>query len=233
MLQLNFLLAQVNSKDHVPFQAATKLSPTYKVEPQPQLPSKAKIESVETSLHKEREKLRSKFNLHQVELHAISDRIAQRGEYFDYPSLKQLQSLGKDYAYFEGMELHMIKYAPRSPQKGVLVPELWFTQDDEAQIIKATRGVNDARLTRNSVEVPTQGIRKIVVRSTDTHVVELKFYAAARDPILVCKTREDDNHSEENTTLIRESTEIVGYYGYHDRDGGLMGFGLIGYDHPE
>ena len=132
------------------------------------------------------------------------------------------------------MELHKIKYAPRSPEKGVLVPELWFTQDDESQIIKATRGVNDARLTRYSVEVPAQGIRKVVVRTTDSYVVELKLYAAAREPLLVCKTRNDKDHhlSVEKTTLIGDSTEIVGYYGYHDRDGGLMGFGLIGYDHP-
>jgi hypothetical protein len=138
--------------------------------------------------------LRSKFGLYQIELHPISDRTAQRGEYFEYPSMKQLQSIGKDYAYFSVTELHKIKYAPRSPEKGVLVPELWFTQDDESQITKATRGVNDARLTRYSVEVPAQGIRKVVVRTTDSYVVELKFYAAAREPLLVCKTRNDKDH---------------------------------------
>ena len=75
------------------------------------------------------------------------------------------------------MELANIRFSEKSPGKGILVPELWFTVDNDTTIYKATKDQNTDRRLSTLAHVPAEGITAIEVAQSEKYVTGLRFYS--------------------------------------------------------
>ncbi len=144
------------------------------------------------------------------------------GRYFEHPDRAMLAKL-KSAEDFRGLELAEVRFQTKCTGKGIHLPKFIFSADGQRGNFSTNK---EKAALENSVKIPQTGFSHVMAKVTQNYVRALCF-TAGTVAVMVTVTGFDDGVS--HTTPIDPSIEIVGYYGYMDDDGFVMGIGLIGF----